>query len=175
MDPDPAPAIFDINLQHANKKKKISKKLLILKVHLHHFSKIKSHTDLTISAISLNSVADTVLNRRITSVSVISRKNNYFLQKNHQKTMMWCDSWRLRLCCGSGSSLFGRIRIWIRILPLSRESSKKTLDFYSFWKTDVNVPSKSNKLNKKKNTFDVLILKVTDEKSRIRIRIQIRI
>jgi hypothetical protein len=44
-------------------------------------------------------------------------------------------------------------------------------------KTDVNVSSKSNTVNKKtleKNLFSVGILSYTDEKSRIRIRIWIR-
>jgi hypothetical protein len=42
MDPDPA--IFDIDLQDANKKliKKSFPAYYYLKVHLHHFSKIKS-------------------------------------------------------------------------------------------------------------------------------------
>jgi hypothetical protein len=58
-----------------------------------------------------------------------------------------------------------------------KQNSKKTLDSYCFatslwlflaWKNDVN--SKSNKHKKReKNLFFVGVLKVTDEKSRIRI------
>ncbi len=47
MDPDPAsdPAIFVIDLQETNKKLSISKFFdrYFLKVHLNHFSKLKSH------------------------------------------------------------------------------------------------------------------------------------
>jgi hypothetical protein len=45
MDPDPDPAIFVIDLQDANKKlifNTIFSAYYFLKVHLHHFSKIKS-------------------------------------------------------------------------------------------------------------------------------------
>jgi len=45
MDPDADPAIFVIDLQDANKtliKKKSFSAFYFLKVHLHHFSKIKS-------------------------------------------------------------------------------------------------------------------------------------
>jgi hypothetical protein len=48
MDPDPA--IFDIGLQDANKKtnlKKMFSSYYFLKVHLHHFSKIKSPKEVT--------------------------------------------------------------------------------------------------------------------------------
>jgi hypothetical protein len=47
---DPNPAIFVIDLQDANKKqifKTIFSAYYFLKVHLHHFSKIKSHTEVT--------------------------------------------------------------------------------------------------------------------------------
>jgi hypothetical protein len=47
--PDPEPAIFVIDLQDANKKlikKKISA-YYFLKVHLHHFSKIKRPKEVT--------------------------------------------------------------------------------------------------------------------------------
>jgi hypothetical protein len=52
MDPDsdPDPAIFLIDLQHANKRlicKKGFSACYILKVHLHHFSKIKSSKEVT--------------------------------------------------------------------------------------------------------------------------------
>jgi hypothetical protein len=52
MDPDADldPAIFVIDLQDANKKLIFNKKifcLLLLKVHLHHFSKIKSPKEVT--------------------------------------------------------------------------------------------------------------------------------
>jgi hypothetical protein len=49
VDPDPDPAIFGIDLQDANKKlilKKVSAHYF-LKVHLHHFSKIKSPKEIT--------------------------------------------------------------------------------------------------------------------------------
>jgi hypothetical protein len=50
MDPDPAqapdPAVFVIDLQDANKKLFFSA-YYFLKVHLHHFSKIKSHKEVT--------------------------------------------------------------------------------------------------------------------------------
>jgi hypothetical protein len=42
MDPDPDPAIFITDLQDANKKQILKKVFPHLKVHLHHFSKIKS-------------------------------------------------------------------------------------------------------------------------------------
>jgi hypothetical protein len=46
----PDPAIFNVDLQDA-KKKRIKKKsfsaFYFLKVHLHHFSKIKSHKEVT--------------------------------------------------------------------------------------------------------------------------------
>jgi hypothetical protein len=49
MDPDmdPDPAIFVINFQDANKKliKKCFSAYYFLKVHLHHFSKIKSQKE----------------------------------------------------------------------------------------------------------------------------------
>jgi len=46
MDPDPA--IFVINLQNANKKTNLSYfAYYFLKVHLHHFSEIKSPKELT--------------------------------------------------------------------------------------------------------------------------------
>jgi hypothetical protein len=50
MDPetDPDPAIFIIDLQDANKKLfKKSFSAYFLKVHLHHFSKIKSQKEVT--------------------------------------------------------------------------------------------------------------------------------
>jgi hypothetical protein len=49
-DPDsgPDPAIFVIDLEDANKKKIfLFNFLLLLKVHLHHFSKIKSQKEVT--------------------------------------------------------------------------------------------------------------------------------
>jgi hypothetical protein len=48
------------------------------------------------------------------------------------------------------------------------------LDFLSL-KNDVNVPSKSNKQKNFFNSFFAGVLKVNNEKSRIRIQIQIRI
>ncbi len=68
---------------------------------------------------------------------------------------------------------------------INKKKSKNNLDFYYYilWllfdylsmKTDVNVPSKSNKQNKlwKKNLIFVGILSTTDEKSWIRTRIRI--
>jgi hypothetical protein len=50
MDPDADPAIFVIDLQDANKKTNLLKKsilLIFLKVHLHHFSEIKSQKEVT--------------------------------------------------------------------------------------------------------------------------------
>jgi hypothetical protein len=50
MDPDPDPAIFFvIDLQDANKKqvKKSFSAFYFLKVHFHHFSKIKSKKEVT--------------------------------------------------------------------------------------------------------------------------------
>ncbi len=52
MDPDadPDPAIFVIELQEANKKLILLKNvfcLLLMKVHLHNFSKIKSQKEVT--------------------------------------------------------------------------------------------------------------------------------
>jgi hypothetical protein len=51
MDPDsdPDPAIFVIDLQEANKKLLLKKcsAYNFLKVHLHHFSKIKSQKEVT--------------------------------------------------------------------------------------------------------------------------------
>jgi hypothetical protein len=53
MDADPAsdlaPAIFVIDLQEANKKQffPIFSAYYVLKVHLHHFSKIKRHKEVT--------------------------------------------------------------------------------------------------------------------------------
>ncbi len=72
----------------------------------------------------------------------------------------------------------------IRILPTTSKKINKTListilwllfDFLSM-KTDVNVPSKSNKQKKlwKKKYFFVGILSATNENSRSRIRIRIR-
>jgi hypothetical protein len=46
MDPDPDPAILVFDLQDANKKLNISASYFV-KVHLHHFSKIKSHKEVT--------------------------------------------------------------------------------------------------------------------------------
>jgi hypothetical protein len=48
MDPDPDPAIFVIDLQDASKKlivNKIFSASYFLKVHFHHFSKIKSQKE----------------------------------------------------------------------------------------------------------------------------------
>jgi hypothetical protein len=48
MDPDPDPAIFVIDLQDASKKlisNTIFSAYYFLKVHLHHFSKIKSQKE----------------------------------------------------------------------------------------------------------------------------------
>ncbi len=54
MDPDPDadldPAIFVIDLQHANKKQIFAKRFFaynFLKVHLHNFSMIKSQKEVT--------------------------------------------------------------------------------------------------------------------------------
>ncbi len=50
MDPDPDPAIFVIDLQDVNNKlilKKSFSAYYFLKVHLHHFSKIKSPKEVT--------------------------------------------------------------------------------------------------------------------------------
>jgi hypothetical protein len=50
QDSDPDPAIFVIDIQDANKKqifKKSFSTFYFLKVHLHHFSKIKSHEEIT--------------------------------------------------------------------------------------------------------------------------------
>ncbi len=50
MDPDLDPAIFDINLQDANKKLILFKSFsayYLLKVHLHDFSRIKSKKEVT--------------------------------------------------------------------------------------------------------------------------------
>jgi hypothetical protein len=51
MDPDadPDPAIFVTDLQGRQEQKKISKFFAnyFLKVHLHHFSKIKTHKEVT--------------------------------------------------------------------------------------------------------------------------------
>ncbi len=49
MDPDadPDPAIFVIDLQDADKKLKRFSAYYSLKVHLHHFSKIKSQKEVT--------------------------------------------------------------------------------------------------------------------------------
>ncbi len=82
----------------------------------------------------------------------------------------------LSQCCVS-ETFFWASRI--RILPSSSKKSKKTLNFYCFvisswllsWKTDVNVPSKSNEQkNLLKNEF-FGILKAINEKSRFRIQI----
>jgi hypothetical protein len=43
MDPDPDPVFFVIDLQDANKK--LFSAYYFLKVHLHHFSKVKSHKE----------------------------------------------------------------------------------------------------------------------------------
>jgi hypothetical protein len=50
QDADADPAIFVTDLQDANKKKKFLNSFsafYFLKVHLHHFSKIKSQTEVT--------------------------------------------------------------------------------------------------------------------------------
>jgi hypothetical protein len=49
MNPDPDPAIFVLDLQDANKKLFFKKflSLLLLKVHLYNFSKVKSHKEVT--------------------------------------------------------------------------------------------------------------------------------
>jgi hypothetical protein len=51
LDSDPEPAIFVIDLQDANKKLVFLKKgfcaYYFLKIHLHHFSKIKSPKEVT--------------------------------------------------------------------------------------------------------------------------------
>jgi hypothetical protein len=49
QDADPDPAIFVIDLKDANKKliKKIFSAYYFLKVHLHHFLKIKSRKEVT--------------------------------------------------------------------------------------------------------------------------------
>jgi hypothetical protein len=90
----------------------------------------------------------------------------------------------------SVSVCFWAFWIWIReyfvrILPSISKTINKNLvfccsvtallgDFLSL-KTDVNVPTESNKQNKlEKNLFFVSILEVTDEKSRIRSWIWIR-
>ena len=109
----------------------------------------------------------------------------------------WFTDW-FNQCCGSesGSTCFWasriririhqsevwiriRIRPWIRILLSSCKNSKKNLDFYYFvtlfdflsLENYVNVLSNSNKQKKclNKNFFLVGILKVNDQKSRIRI------
>ncbi len=48
-DPDPDPPIFVIDLQEANKKlfKTVLSAYNFLKIHLHHFSKIKSQKEVT--------------------------------------------------------------------------------------------------------------------------------
>ncbi len=80
----------------------------------------------------------------------------------------------------------GSVIIFIRILPSTNKNSKNTLISTILWllfgflfmktvKTDVNVPSKSNKQKKLLKTFFVDILSATDEKSKIRIRSRIRI
>jgi len=83
---------------------------------------------------------------------------------------------------GSVSFSASRIRIRlpenrIRILPSSSKTGKKTPYFYCFDHfydflsfKNVNVPSKDNKQKIIKIYFFVAVLKVTDEKSRIRIR-----
>ncbi len=70
---------------------------------------------------------------------------------------------------------------WIQILPSSSKNSEKNLYFYCtvLWlhydflslKSDVNKPSKCRKQKILGNLFFVGVLKVTDEKSRIVIRI----
>jgi hypothetical protein len=49
MDPDPDPAIFDFDLQDANKNeiKKSFSAYYFLKVHLHHCSNIRSKKEVT--------------------------------------------------------------------------------------------------------------------------------
>jgi hypothetical protein len=50
VDPDSDPAIFVIDLQDANKKTNLKKSFsahYFLKVHLHHFAKIKSPKEVT--------------------------------------------------------------------------------------------------------------------------------
>jgi hypothetical protein len=50
MDPDPDPAIFVTDLQDANKEQIFLQSFsayYFLKVHLHHFSKIKSQKEVT--------------------------------------------------------------------------------------------------------------------------------
>jgi hypothetical protein len=90
------------------------------------------------------------------------------------------------LCFGSGSCWASRIRIRIQILPSTQEAKKlkKTLISTVLWlhndllsvKTDVNIPTGSNMQKKlKKNLFFVGILKATEEKNRIWIRIRSRI
>jgi len=84
--------------------------------------------------------------------------------------------------CGSPGSGPISQEIRVRILLSSSKNSKKNIDFlgtvlwllYDFLslKNDVNVPLKSNK---QKNYFFIDVLKVTDEKSRIRISIRIQI
>ena len=76
-----------------------------------------------------------------------------------------------------------RLRLRIRIFLSSCKNSKKNRDSYYFvtlfdflfLENYVNVPSNSNKQKKclNKNCFCLGILKVSDEKSRIRIRIRI--
>ncbi len=88
-------------------------------------------------------------------------------------------------CSGSIYFWASRIRIHlsevrIRILPSTSENSKKIFISFVLWllyyflslKIGVFVPTKSNKQNKLEKIIFVGILKVTDEKSRIRIRIK---
>jgi hypothetical protein len=90
-----------------------------------------------------------------------------------------CAFFQDYLQCSRFGAGFGSISFWasgIRILQSSGKKSKKTLDFYCFMTSlwlficdNVDVPQKLRK------TFFVGILKVTDEKSRIQIRIRSRI
>jgi len=56
MDRDPDPAIFVSDLQDINNKKKILSFFAydFLKVHLHHFSKIKSHKEVSHIKLGIN-------------------------------------------------------------------------------------------------------------------------
>jgi hypothetical protein len=87
---------------------------------------------------------------------------------------------KIAQCCGSVCLWTSRIRIrhyfvQIRILASASKINKNYLDFYYFltsfslFKTDVNVPLKSNKQKEKKTYFFVDTLSATDEESRIRI------
>ncbi len=75
--------------------------------------------------------------------------------------------------------LFARIRI--RIIPSTSKKIKKILDVTVLWlhnnllflKTDVNVHSVSDKQRNLTKIYFCIILKATEEKSRIRIRNQV--